>query len=77
MAFPIASNAVQRDFTAGAPNQVWVTDVTFLGTKERWLYLAVILDFFSRRVVGWAKSENVDRHLALAALDMALAQRPA
>ena len=73
--FPIAPNVLQRDFTATAPNQVWVTDITFLWTKEGWLYLAVILDLFSRRVVGWAMSENVDRHLALAALEMALAQR--
>lgn len=52
-----------------------MTDITFLWTKEGWLYLAVILDLFSRRAVGWAMSENVDRHLALSALDMALAQR--
>jgi putative transposase len=77
-AFPIAPNLLQRDFTAEAPNQSWVTDITFLWTTQGWLYLAVILDLFSRRVVGWATSENVDRHLALAALDMALAlRRPA
>ena len=74
-AFPIAPNVLQRDFTAAAPDEAWVTDITFLWTKEGWLYLAVILDLFSRRVVGWAMSENVDRHLALSALDMALAQR--
>jgi putative transposase len=73
--FPIAPNVLKRDFTASAPNQVWVTDITFLWTAEGWLYLAVILDLFSRRVVGWATSENVDRHLALAALDQALARR--
>jgi putative transposase len=73
--FPIAPNVLQRNFTANAPDQAWVTDITFLWTKQGWLYLAVILDLFSRRVVGWATSENVDRHLALAALDMALAQR--
>ena len=74
-AFPVAPNVLQRDFTAAAPNETWVTDITFLWTKEGWLYLAVILDLFSRRVVGWAMSENVDRHLALAALDMALVRR--
>lgn len=73
--FPIAPNLLERDFTAEAPDQSWVTDITFLWTKQGWLYLAVILDLFSRRVVGWATSENVDRHLALAALDMALVQR--
>ena len=74
-AFPIAPNVLARDFTATAPNQAWVTDITYLWTQQGWLYLAAILDLFSRRVVGWAMSENVDRHLALAALDMALAQR--
>jgi putative transposase len=73
--FPIAPNLLKRDFTAEAPDQAWVTDITFLWTKQGWLYLAVILDLFSRRVVGWATSQNVDRHLALAALDMALIQR--
>ena len=76
-AFPIAPNVLERDFTAIEPNQAWVTDITFLWTQEGWLYLAVILDLFSRRVVGWATSSNVDRHLALAALDNALrARRP-
>lgn len=74
-AFPIAPNVLERNFTATAPNQAWVTDITFLWTKQGWLYLAAILDLFSRRVVGWATSENVDRHLALAALDRALIGR--
>ena len=73
--FPVAANILARDFTATAPDQKWVTDITFLWTRQGWLYLAVILDLFSRRVVGWATSTNVDRHLALAALDMALAKR--
>jgi transposase InsO family protein len=73
--FPIAPNVLERDFTASAPDQAWVTDITFLWTAQGWLYLAVILDLFSRRVVGWATSQNVDRHLALAALDTALARR--
>lgn len=74
-AFPIAPNVLERDFTATAPNQAWVTDITFLWTQEGWLYLAVILDLFSRRVVGWATSASVDRHLALAALTNALRTR--
>jgi transposase InsO family protein len=73
--FPIAPNVIARDFTASAPDQVWVTDITFLWTAQGWLYLAVILDLFSRRVVGWATSQNVDRHLALAALDTAFTKR--
>jgi transposase InsO family protein len=73
--FPIAPNVLERDFTASAPDRAWVTDITFLWTAQGWLYLAVILDLFSRRVVGWATSQNVDRHLALAALDTAVARR--
>jgi transposase InsO family protein len=73
--FPIAPNLLKRDFTAQGPDESWVTDITFLWTRQGWLYLAVILDLFSRRVVGWATSQNVDRHLALAALDMAFVKR--
>lgn len=73
--FPIAPNLLGRDFTAIRPNASWVTDITFIWTLQGWLYLAVIIDLFSRRVVGWSTSRNVDRHLALAALDMAIRQR--
>jgi transposase InsO family protein len=73
--FPIAPNLLERNFTAVNPNASWVTDITFIWTLQGWLYLAVIIDLFSRRVVGWATSQNVDRHLALAALDMAVGQR--
>jgi putative transposase len=72
---PIAPNLLERNFTATAPNQAWVTDITFLWTQQGWLYLAAILDLFSRRVVGWATSSTVDRHLALAALRTALRER--
>jgi putative transposase len=74
-AFPIAPNLLERDFTATAPNEAWVTDITSIWTQEGWLYLAAILDLFSRRVVGWATSANIDRHLALAALGAALRER--
>ena len=74
-AFPIAPNVLERDFTATAPNQAWVTDITSIWTTQGWLYLAAILDLFSRRVVGWATSANIDRHLALAALATALRDR--
>lgn len=69
---PTAPNLLNRDFTASAPNRVWAGDVTYLPTREGWLYLAVLLDLYSRRVVGWAMSEQNDDALTLAALRMAL-----
>ena len=75
---PIAPNVLGRQFTVTVPNKVWVTDVTYIATDEGWLYLAAILDLFSRRVVGWATSATNDRALALDALELALrARRPA
>src|SRR5690606_21892961 len=71
----IAPNLLERDFTADAPNQVWVTDVTALWTLGGWVYLAAILDLFSRRVVGWACSTSNDTALALEALSAALTSR--
>jgi len=65
---PIAPNLLERDFTANGPNEVWVTDVTAVWTRAGWLFLAAILDLFSRRVVGWATSANDDTALALDAL---------
>lgn len=72
---PIAPNVLERQFVATTPNEAWVTDVTYIPTDEGWLYLAAILDLFSRRVVGWAGSATNDRALALAALDQALRTR--
>jgi transposase InsO family protein len=72
---PIAPNLLARAFDPPAPNAAWVTDVTYVWTTEGWLYLAVILDLFSRRVVGWSTSDSNDRALALAALDRALQLR--
>ena len=75
---PIAPNVLARQFDAKAPNEAWVTDVTYIPTGEGWLYLAAILDLFSRRVVGFAMSAQNDRVLALEALKRALrARRPA
>jgi len=71
----IADNLLQRDFTADAPNRVWVTDVTAVWTLVGWVYLAAILDLYSRRVVGWAMSESNDTALALSAFDRALELR--
>ena len=73
--FPVADNVVRRQFHASAPNQVWVTDITYVWTREGWLYLAAILDLFSRRVVGWATSSSLGRELALNALSEALRGR--
>ena len=72
---PIAANMLERDFTAEAPNEVWVTDITYIPTREGWLYLAAILDLYSRRVVGWAMSDRITRQLTLDALSMALQAR--
>ena len=72
---PIAPNLLARRFDVEAPNRAWVTDVTAIWTLEGWLYLAVMLDLFSRRVVGWATSANNDTALAQAALRRALLSR--
>ena len=72
---PIAPNVLGRHFEAERANQFWVTDITFIRTWEGWLYLAVILDLFSRRVVGWAMQSHLRAELALEALHMALGRR--
>ncbi|MEZ4460211.1 MAG: IS3 family transposase, partial [bacterium] len=72
---PIEPNVLERDFTADAPNRRWVGDITYVRTRAGWLYLAVILDLFSRRVVGWAMSKRIDKELVLEALQMAVGQR--
>ncbi len=74
-AFPVAPNLLGRDFTAAGPDRVWLADLTYIRTAEGWLYLAVVLDLFSRRVVGWAMADHLGHELALAALDMAIARR--
>ncbi len=68
----VAPNELDRDFTATAVNQKWVTDVTFIRTGEGWLYLASMIDLYNREVVGWAMGESNDTTLTLNALDMAL-----
>lgn len=72
---PIAPNIVARKFHADAPNRVWVTDVTCVWTAQGWLFLAAMLDLFSRRVVGWATSANNDTELAISALQQAVKSR--
>jgi len=70
-----AANLVARDFTASTANRLWVGDITYVATHEGWLYLAVLLDVHSRRVIGWAMAEHLRTELALDALAMALATR--
>ena len=72
---PVAPNTLARQFAVARPNQVWAADITYCGTAEGWLYLAVILDLASRRVVGWATSRVLERELVLRALRQALALR--
>ncbi len=74
---PIAANLVARQFEVAAPNQVWVSDLTYLRTLTGFVYLAVILDLYSRRVVGWNVSRDLDASVGLDALRRALAVRPA
>jgi len=68
---PVTPNLLKRDFSPGQPNRTWATDITYVGTRRGWLYLAVVMDLFSREVMGWSMSQNIDRPLVLNALDMA------
>jgi transposase InsO family protein len=72
---PVAPNLLQRDFTAPAPNRKWLTDITAIWTDEGWLYLAVVLDVYSRLVAGWAMASHREESLVEAALWMALGRR--
>jgi transposase InsO family protein len=72
---PIAPNRLAEAAKPGAPNQIWVQDITYIQTREGWLYLAAILDLYSRKIVGWAMSERIDAALVLKALAMALLHR--
>lgn len=72
---PVAANVLNREFKRQAPNEAWLSDTTYIRTNEGWLYLAVVLDLFSRRVVGWAMGERNDRWLTLRALHMAAQNR--
>jgi putative transposase len=74
-AWPIAPNLLDQDFAAEVPDQKWSADISYIWTAEGWLYLAVLIDLFSRRVVGWALSDRLKKDLALRALHMALATR--
>ena len=72
---PIAPNLLERNFTAQGPNQVWTTDITYIATDEGWLYLVVMLDLYSRQVVGWSMQEHMQASLVVDALRMAYFRR--
>jgi len=72
---PIAPNLLNRNFTPAAPNQAWSGDITYIATQEGWLFLAVVIDLFSRKVVGWSMRPDVHRSLVIDALEMGVYQR--
>ncbi len=74
---PVAPNVLDRNFTVDKPSTTWAGDVTYIATEEGWLYLAVVIDLFSRRIVGWSMQSTIDRSLVIDALEMAcLGRRP-
>jgi transposase InsO family protein len=72
---PVAANVLDRDFTPAGPNEAWCADITYLPTAEGWLYLAVVEDLFSRRIVGWSMDATMTSRLVVDALHMALGRR--
>jgi putative transposase len=72
---PVAPNRLNQEFHANTPNQVWTADITYVDTAEGWLYLATVLDLYSRRIVGWAMADRMETSLVREALQMALTQR--
>ncbi|NCQ36030.1 IS3 family transposase [bacterium] len=73
--WPVAPNIIDQDFAADGPNQKWGVDISYVWTREGWIYLAVVIDLFSRRVVGWSVGDRLHRRLAIAALQTALTMR--
>ena len=71
----VAENRLEQNFDVAAPNQAWVTDITYIRTHEGWLYLAVVLDLFSRQAIGWSMRSRIDSELAINALLMAVWRR--
>lgn len=74
-AHPIAPNVLERDFASTAPNQKWLADLTYIRTDEGWLYLALVIDLFARKIVGWASSDSMPQKLTIEALRVALGWR--
>jgi transposase InsO family protein len=72
---PVAPNLLGREFSAPAPDRVWASDITYVWTREGWLYLAVVIDLFSRMVVGWSLGERITRRLVMDALRMGVSRR--
>ena len=73
-AHPVAPNLLMRDFETERPNQKWLADITYISTQEGWLYLAAVLDLYTRRIVGWAMAKRMTGDLTIAALNMAIRQ---
>ena len=71
----VAKNLIEQDFTAKRPNQTWAADITYVSTRQGWLYLAVVMDLYSRRIIGWSMDRWMSRHLAINALTMAIDAR--
>lgn len=69
---PVAENVLDRDFSPSAPNQAWASDITFLWTQQGWIYLAVVIDLYSRRVIGWSIDRHMKKALVIRALMMAI-----
>jgi transposase InsO family protein len=72
---PTAANVLDRQFQPAGPNQAWVSDITYLRTRSGWLYLAAVMDLFSRKIVGWAMAPTMPAELVCSALQMAITQR--
>ena len=72
---PVADNLLNRDFSANAPNQKWTTDITYVATQEGWLYLATVMDLYSRAIIGWSLHDRLATPLVIEALEMALWRR--
>jgi putative transposase len=72
---PIAPNVLDQSFHADGPNERWASDITYIATRQGWLYLAVVMDLYSRRIIGWAMDRHTGRHLVIDAMTMALGYR--
>ncbi|SFU84909.1 Transposase InsO and inactivated derivatives [Nitrosomonas eutropha] len=74
-AYPVAPNLLDRQFNVAQPNQAWVSDITYIRTRQGWLYLAAVMDLYSRKIIGWAMAPTMPAELVVAALQMAVQQR--
>lgn len=72
---PVADNVLDREFSVGGPNQAWVADITYIPTREGWLYLAIVEDLYSRMIVGWSMDSTMTNRLVVDALEMAIVRR--